>query len=157
MKHAMITFRLHRKGVVLVAVGAVLLGVLLFAAGYLTARRTAAPPVPTPVPKPAAAPAPKKEKPDKQESAAKPHIEDEAFTLRVGAFADEADAKAFVQEMTARGHPSVVVPWTAQSGIVLHTVTTGRYDGRDEAASAAGELKRKEGISSAVVPAPKGS
>lgn len=153
MKHSMITLRLHRKGVVLVAVGAVLLGVLLFAAGYLTAQRVAAPPVP----KPAAAPAPKKEKPDKQESAAKPHIEDEAFTLRVGAFADEADAKAFVQEMTARGHPSVVVPWTSRSGFVLHTVTTGRYNGRDEAASAAGELKRKEGISSAVVPAPKGS
>ena len=56
MKHQMITFRLHRKGVILIAIGAVLLGVLLFAAGYLTALRT-----------------------ERKESAAKPHIEDKAF------------------------------------------------------------------------------
>jgi hypothetical protein len=52
----MITFRLHRKGVILIALGAVLLGFLLFAAGYLAALRM-----------------------ERKESAAKPHIEDEAF------------------------------------------------------------------------------
>ena len=145
----MVTFRLHRKGVAMVAVGAVLQGALLFAAGYLAGTRHSPPPVPKP--------APQEQKPAKQESAAKPHIEDEAFTLRVGAFADEADAKAFVQEMTALGRQATVVPWTSRSGFILHTVTTGQYKGRDEAASAAAELKRKEGISSAVVPVPKGS
>lgn len=148
MKHSMLTFRLHRKGVALVAIGAILQGALMFAAGYLAGSRHA-PPVPKP--------APKEQKPVKQESAEKPHIVDEAFTLRVGAFADEADAKAFVQEMTARGRQATVAPWTSRSGVVLHTVTVGQYNGRDEAASAAEELKRKEGISSAVVPVPKGS
>lgn len=144
----MFTFRLHRKGVALVAVGAVLQGALLFTAGYLAGSRHA----PAAVPRPAV---PKAEKPAKQESVEKPHIEDEAYTLRVGAFADEADAKAFVQEMAARGRQATVVPWTSRGGFVLHTVTTGNYGGRDEAASAAAELKRKEGISSAVVSAPR--
>lgn len=154
MKHAMITFRLHRKGVVLVSIGAVLLGALLFAAGYLTARRA-----PALNRKEIAAPAPKQEKaekPEKQESAATPHIEDEAFTLRVGAFADEADAKAMVQELAAHGHKSTVAP-VAQKGIVLHMVLLGRYAGRDAAAEAAAELKRKDGIASAVVPAARGN
>ena len=148
MKHSMITWRLHRKGVVLISVGAVLMGFLMFAAGYLTALRRSIPPAPQAI----TAPAPKKEQTEKQESAEKPHIEDEAFTLRVGAFADEADAKAFVQEMTARGHKPVVAP-VAQNGIVLLMVLIGRYAGRDAAASAAAELKRKERILSAVVPA----
>ena len=140
----MVTFRLHRKGVAMVAVGAVLQGALLFAAGYLAGTRHSPPPVPKP--------APQEQKPAKQESAAKPHIEDEAFTLRVGAFADEAEAKAFVQELTARGHKPVVAA-VAQNGVVLHMVLIGRYMGRDAAAEAAAELTRKEGIFSAVVPA----
>ena len=154
MKHAMITFRLHRKGVVLVSIGAVLLGALLFAAGYLTARRA-----PVLNRKEIAAPAPEKkrsEKTAKQESAATPHIEDEAFTLRVGAFADEADAKAYMQELAAHGHKTVVTP-VARKGIVLHMVLLGRYAGRDAAAEAAAELKRKDGIASAVVPAARGN
>ena len=151
MKHKMVTFRLHRKGVALVSIGAVLVGFLLFAAGYLTALRRPIPPNP-----PAAAPVPKIEKPEKQESAARPHIEDEAFTLRVGAFADEAEAKAFVEEMTARGHKPAVAAM-ARNGVVLHMVLIGRYAGRDAAAAAAAELKRKEGIFSAVVPAARGN
>lgn len=149
MKHSMFTFRLHRKGIAMVAVGAVLQGALLFAAGYLAGSRH----VPPPVSKPTV----EKKKPAKQESAAQPHIEDEAFTLRLGAFEDEAEAKAFVQEMAALGRQATVVPWTSRSGLILHTVTTGQYKGRDAAASAAAELKQKEGISSAVVPVPKGS
>lgn len=151
MKHSMVTFRLHRKGVVLVSIGAVLMGFLLFAAGYLTAQRRPLPQVTAP-----AVPAPKIEKTEKQESAAKPHIEDEAFTLRVGAFADEADAKTFVQEMAARGHKPAVAA-VARNGLVLHLVLLGRYSGRDEAARAAAELKRKEGIAAAVVPAAPGN
>ena len=141
----MVTFRLHRKGTVLVSIGAVLMGFLMFAAGYLTALRRPIPSVPQAV-------AQKKDAPEKQESAAKPHIEDEAYTLRVGAFAEETDAKAFVKELTARGLKPTVAT-VAEKGIVLHTVLIGRYMGRDAAAEAAAELKRKEGIFSAVVPA----
>jgi len=41
----------------------------------------------------------------------------------------------------------------AQNGVMLHMVLIGRYLGRDAAAEAAAELKRKEGIFSAVIPA----
>jgi len=150
MKHKMITFRLHRKGVVLLSIGAVLMGTLLFATGYLTAQRRSLPQAALPsVP---ASEKEKPEKPEKQESAATPHIEDEAFTLRVGAFADEAEAKACVQELAVRGHKASVAT-VARNGIVLHLVLLGSYAGRDAAAEAAAELKRKEGIASAVVPA----
>lgn len=36
MTHTMVTFQLHRNGVVLVALGALLLGILLFMAGCFT-------------------------------------------------------------------------------------------------------------------------
>jgi len=170
VKHTLVTFRLHRKGVILVAVGAVLVGVLLFAAGYLTALRrssaiaspqTAAAAVAPPrlsVRRPSAlprlaVPVAGQGQDEKKESSETPHISDEVFALRVGTFADEADAKAFVQELTARGHQPVVVPVTTQTGVVLQTVLIGRYSSRDEASSAAAELSEKEELSSAVVPA----
>jgi hypothetical protein len=37
--HTMVTFQLHRKGVVLVALGALLLGILLFMAGCIAGMR----------------------------------------------------------------------------------------------------------------------
>lgn len=154
MKHTMVTFRLHRKGVILVALGAGLVGVLLFAAGYLTALRRSR--GIDAAPKPMITAADKEEKDKKvakKESPETPHISDEVFALRVGTFADEADAKAFVQELTARGHQPVVVPVTTQNGVVLKTVLIGRFASRDEASSAAAELREKEELSSAVVPA----
>lgn len=39
MAHTMITFQLHRNGVVLIALGALLLGVLLFMAGCIAGLR----------------------------------------------------------------------------------------------------------------------
>lgn len=39
MTHTMVTFRLHRTGVVLIVLGALLLGVLLFTAGCLAGLR----------------------------------------------------------------------------------------------------------------------
>lgn len=39
MTHTMITFQLHRNGVVLIALGALLLGVLLFMAGCIAGLR----------------------------------------------------------------------------------------------------------------------
>lgn len=159
----MVTFRLHRKGVVLITIGAVLLGGLLFAVGYLTALRRSRG-IDTPqTPQTPQITAPGKDEKDKKddkdkkdakkESPDTPHISDEVFALRVGAFADEADAKAFVEALTARGHQPVVVPVTTQNGVVLHTVQIGSYANRDEAAAAAEELKEKEELDSAVVPA----
>ncbi|HYN22688.1 MAG TPA: SPOR domain-containing protein [Thermoanaerobaculia bacterium] len=160
MKHTMVTFRLHRKGVILVAVGAVLVGVLLFAAGYLTALRRSRGVDAARAPQITASNKAEKDRKDdkdkkdaKKESPETPHISDEVFALRVGAFADEAEAKAFVEALTARGHQPVVVPVTTQNGVVLQTVLIGRYSSRDEASSAAAELKEKEELSSAVVPA----
>jgi cell division septation protein DedD len=150
----MVTFRLHRKGVILVAVGAVLVGILLFAAGYLTALRRSRGIDAAQTPPITASGKDEKDKKDaKKESQETPHISDEVFALRVGAFADEADAQAFVQELTARGHQPVVAPVTTQNGVVLQTVLIGRYSSRDEASSAAAELKEKQELSSAVVPA----
>ncbi|HWM91302.1 MAG TPA: SPOR domain-containing protein [Thermoanaerobaculia bacterium] len=157
MKHTMVTFRLHRKGVVLVALGSVLLGTLLFMAGCLAGQLRAAkapilpslPSVPTTPAVPAIPPIAN----GKQQSEPKDHIEKEAFALRVGAFADEEAAKAYVQELTARGHQPSVVAETTQGGVLLHTVRIGRYADRGKASEAASELARKEGISSAVVPA----
>jgi hypothetical protein len=39
MTHTMVTFRLHRTGVILVALGAFLLGILLFMAGCIAGMR----------------------------------------------------------------------------------------------------------------------
>jgi cell division septation protein DedD len=160
VKHTLVTFRLHQKGVILVAVGAILFGALLFASGYLTAQRRSrgidtpqTPQITTPGKDEKDKKDDKDKKDAKKESPETPHISDEVFALRVGAFADEADAKAFVEELTARGHQPVVVPVTTQSGVVLQTVLIGRYASRDEASAAAAELKEKEELSSAVVPA----
>lgn len=147
MKHTMLTFRLHRNGVALVALGSVLLGGLLFGAGWLLGQRRAMKPSPPAVPSVPSLPK------EKQQSAAKDHIEGEAFALRVGTFADEEAAKAYVKELAARGHKPSVLAVTTQGGVVLHTVRIGRYASRDEASRAASELERKEGISSAVVSA----
>jgi cell division septation protein DedD len=166
VKHTLVTFRLHRRGVFLIAVGAVVMGALLFAAGYLTALRRGSEKdlkdtkdTKDTVRRPSLQSLqslrsfPESPAGEKKESPATPHIEDEAFTLRVGAFADETEAKALVQELTERGHKPTVVPVTTRSGVVLHTVRTGRYASREEAVRAAAELARKQGISSAVVAA----
>ena len=79
MKHTMLTFRLHRKGVALVAFGSVLLGGLLFGAGWLTGQRRAAkvPSVPSVPSVPLVSSAPK----EKQQSEPKDHLQGEAFAL----------------------------------------------------------------------------
>ena len=174
MQHTMVTFELHRKGVVLLALGAILLGTLLYMAGCLAGQRrgTAAalsgPSLPKrpSVPKLPAAPALKPPSvkapavplavpgiPAAPRAPAGPAVPAPpvTFALRAGAFADEADAKPVVQELAGRGLQVSLVPVTTSAGTVLHTVLIGRFASREEAAAAASELDRQEGISAVVV------
>ncbi len=146
MKHTIVTFRLHRRGVLLLVVGSVLLGILLFAAGCLAGMRRAGrtqaaapalanvPPVPAPKPKTPAEKSP-----------------EEAYVLRVGTFADEAEAKTFADELTAAGQKPAISLVPTSGGVMLHTVSVGPYPSRDAASEAASGLARK-GISAVVVP-----
>jgi hypothetical protein len=68
MTHTMVTFRLHRTGVILVALGAFLLGVLLFMAGCLAGLRIG-----------------------KQQTAGTSHLQDEAHSSSTSA-GDRTDA-----------------------------------------------------------------
>lgn len=146
MKHTIVTFRLHRRGVVLLAVGSVLLGALLFAAGCLAGMRRAGRMQPAAAPRVPAVAAPKPPEAPKEEKAA-----EEAFVLRVGSFADEAEAKAFADELTAAGQKPAISPMPTSGGLVLHTVSVGPYPSRDAASEAASGLAR-QGISAVVVP-----
>jgi cell division septation protein DedD len=75
----------------------------------------------------------------------------ETFTLRAGAFADEAEAKALAQELAGRGLQASVVAVPTSGGALLHTVVAGSYTSRQAAAAAAAELARRQGLSLAVV------
>jgi len=169
----MVTFRLHRKGVVLLALGAVLLGVLLYMAGCLVGQRrggAARLGRPAGLPK-VAAPAAALKRPALRAPAAPalpaaPAVPPvpaaslvpaapQAFALRAGAFTDEAEAKALVQDLASRGLQASLVPVPAGGGAVLQTVLLGRYASREEAAAALAELARREGISAVVVAAPR--
>lgn len=145
MKHTIVTFRLHRRGVILLAVGSVLLGALLFAAGCLAGMRragrmqAAVPALPAPP-----VPAPKPETPAEKSP-------EEAYALRVGTFADEAEAKTFADELAAAGQKPAILPVPTSGGVVLHTVSVGPYPSRDAASEAATGLARR-GISAVIVP-----
>jgi cell division septation protein DedD len=178
MQHTMVTFQLHRKGVVLLALGAVLLGTLLYMAGCLAGQRrgtVAASSLPSMPKRPSAPklpPAPALKPPSVKAPAVplaalgvpgvprNPAVRavpamPETFALRAGTFADEAEAKPVVEELTGRGLQASVVPVKTSAGTVLHTVMIGRFASREEAAAAAAELERQEGISTVVVAARK--
>jgi len=167
MKHTMVTFRLHKLGLLLVIAGAVLLGVLLFAAGYLSASVKAAalpnvtaaavPPLPLPLTKPAAAPAPDTAAPPAPATApatppSAPAPPAETFALRVGAFADEQAAKESVKALADRGFAATIVAVAAGGATVLYTVRIGSYPTRAAAAAVADKLSREHGIDAAVIP-----
>jgi hypothetical protein len=162
MKHTMITFRLHRSGVLLIAAGSFLVAILLFAAGYLAGGRgggrLSAPPlgsVPKPklasiIPRrgtPAAPPAAHANAP--APPAAAPQ---EMLALRVAMFVSEAEARTLLQELTARKIEGAIIP-VPTSTATLYTVQVGRYASRDEASSAAALLLRDQGLSGVIVPA----
>lgn len=163
MKHTMVTFRLHKTGVLLVIGGALLLGVLIFAAGYLAAARRgpALPKVPQ-LPAAAALPLPATAPPPSPSSAAVPPAAAaasspaapaaESFTLRVAAFATEQEAKASADGLAARGFQASVVPVPTGGATVLYTVRVGSYSTRAAAAAMADRLSKEHAIEAAVIP-----
>jgi cell division septation protein DedD len=145
----MVTFQLHRKGVVLLIVGCVLVGVLLFAGGYLAGMRrgsSAAPAVALP-------PMPKV--PAVQASAATaapaPPREPEHFAIRAGLFTSSEEATAYLQQLTARKLAASLAPMTTSSGATLYAVRIGDYPTRRAAATAADALHRDHGIDGVIV------
>ena len=155
MPHSMVTFRLHRRGLILLIVFAVIIAACLYAAGYLTAQwrqeRARRPPPKTPaaavknggrgaVPA-AGAPA----------RTAEPQT---SLTLRVSVHTSEEEAKAQVASLTAAGlKPSIVTMPATTSGVTLYSVSVGHYTTRSAASRAAGELQSQLGLSPVIVPA----
>jgi len=149
MPHTMVTFRLHRRGVILLILFGVVLAALIYVAGYLTAvysRRPAAAPTPV-VATPKAAPkaAPKK--------ASAPAETPQPLTLRVDVLTSEEDAKARVASLAALGLKPSIEQLPTSSGIMLFNVQVGRYENRASAAAALKELQSRFGISAVIVPA----
>jgi cell division septation protein DedD len=178
VKHTMFTFQLHRTGVVLVILGAFLLGILIFAGGYLAGMRRAAPvpalsltkpAVPKPavptVPKPALPPVARPALPSlalfgrqtpvaaadaagTAPAAAAP--EPDVFVLRAGLFTSNEEAAALVQQLAARKLTATVSKSKTMTGPVLYSVHVGRYATRREAAVALDALRRDSGIEGAI-------
>lgn len=152
MPHAMVTFRLHRRGVILLAIFCVVLAVLIYAAGYLTAvyRNQSRPRVASAkVQPPALAKVPAAPGPAPATPAPK-----EPLTLRVAVLTSEEEAAAQVASLTAMGLKPSVVRMPTTSGVTLHNVCVGRFETRSAANAAAGELQRRLGFLPVVIPAP---
>lgn len=169
----MVTMRLHRSGVILVIVFALLIAILIFAAGYLVGMsrgvkialakpavpKIATPKLPTaklPTAKLPTAKAPAAA--TTTDTAATPATETAppppTLAIRAGVFPVEEEAKALVQRLTASKLEATVLPVATESGPTLYIVLVGRYATRAEAAAAAAELGRRQGLDTAVVPLP---
>lgn len=157
MAHTMVTFRLHRRGVILLAVFCVILAALIFAAGYLTASYRAGLRVASPE---------LREKLAKKKAAALPPLATrkplpatrseprEALTLRVAVFTSEEDAKAQVASLAAQGLKPTILQMPTSAGVTLHNVCVGQFETRSAANAAAKELQRRLGYLPVVIPAP---
>ena len=149
-KHEMVTFRLHRGGVILAVILALVFAILIFAAGYLTAtarRRAVVPAAPA---KSAAKPAAAPQTPATASSAPAA----QALTIRAGAFATEEEAKALAGKLTAGKIESRIVPFETAEGTTLYLVLAGSYTTRPEALAAMSQIEQKEGVTGAVIPLP---
>jgi hypothetical protein len=153
MPHTMVTFRLHRSGVILLVVFCVVLAILIYVAGYLTAvysrpavaeRRTGF--------SPSKAPAP----PAKGRAEARPALSEpvESLTLRVSVVMSEDDAKAELARLTGLGLQPDIVQMPTSSGVTLYNLCVGRYGTRSAANAAAKELQSRLGFLPVIVPAP---
>jgi cell division septation protein DedD len=159
VKHTMVTFQLHRTGVVLLVIGSLLVGGLLFAGGYLAAMRRSPAPAPrvaVPVvpkvppvnaalmpgatPAAAATPAP-----------AAPAPPPEHYAIRAGLFTSNEEATAYLQQLTARKLTANIASMPTTSGPTLYAVRIGDYPTRRAAATAAEALQREHGINGAIV------
>lgn len=143
--HAMVTFRLHRSAVFLVAVLALVFALLIFVAGYFTAvLRTPSASAKRAVVVQAAASA----------KAVVPTAAATPVTIRAGTFSSEAEAKALVQRLAPSKLPTQIVPLTLDNGSVLNMVLVGNYPKRDDAARAAATLSEEYSLDTAVIPVP---
>lgn len=159
MPHTMVTFRLHRNGVILLALFCLVLAVLIYAAGYLTGvsrgSRVASgelrgksakdeAPLATPNAQPVAPAATPKSTPTPSES----------LTLRIAVLTSEEDAKAQIESLTAMGLKPSVVQMPTSSGVTLHNVVVGQFETRSAANAAAKDLQSRLGFLPVVIPAP---
>jgi cell division septation protein DedD len=157
VKHTMVTFQLHRTGVVLLVIGSLLVGGLLFAGGYLAGmRRSPAARVAMPVaPKappvnaalagaatPAATPPP---------APAAPAPPPEHYAIRAGLFTSNDEATAYLQQLTGRKLTATIASMPTTSGPTLYAVRIGDYPTRRAAATAAETLQREQGINGAII------
>ena len=155
MPHTMVTFRLHRFGVILLVVFTVVLAILIYVAGYLTAvytrpavaeRRTGFSPSKAQAP----APTPTKGRAEARPTFAEPT---EALTLRLSVLTSEEDAKAELARLAGLGLKPEIVQMPTTSGVTLYNVVIGRYETRSAANAAAGQLQSRLGFTPVIVPA----
>lgn len=168
MKHTMVTVQLHRKGVVLVAIGALFLSVLIFAGGYLAGMRRGSRPLGTDGAIPGAPsvalalPATPKSGPTTAAAVATspnavtakttvPTAEPEQLAVRAGLFTSNEEATAFAQQLTARKLNATVAASPTTSGAMLYSVYVGQYANRRAASAAVLALKRDLEIDGAIV------
>lgn len=169
-QHTMYTFKLHRWGVVLLALGALLVCVLLavggclvgeWRAGRAAAEAGAAGPDGTAGGAEAAvadgAPSDGAAPPAPAAAGAIDPNAPVSYTLRLGTFGSEEEAKALADQATARGYSATVQPAETSDGTPFFTVAVGSYGSRWEARGAAQELAEREsrrGWRPVVVPLP---
>lgn len=159
MPHTMVTFRLHRSGVILLIVFGIVLAVLIYAAGYMTASRVARSPAGVP-PRPnapvvVAPPTPKLPSARKSpQPGNEQRVTSEPLTLRIAVHTSEEDAQAQIATLTAQGLQPTILQASTTSGVTLHNVVVGRYETRAAAIAAAAQLQRRLGFMPVIVPAP---
>jgi hypothetical protein len=142
----MVTFQLHRNGVILIVILCLVVAALLVATGYLWHRASVEPAALGRPPAPAAAvtsnpPAPTAEG-------------GRRYTLRVGIERTEEDAKTAVKSLGAKKVAATITPVETSTGDVIYEIHTGSYADRSAAAKAAAELQDELHLTAAVVPAP---
>lgn len=155
MPHTMVTFRLHRSGVILLLVFGVILAVLIYFAGYLTAtyrqKSVARDPLPVASKEQAKTPPTADRQPP---TAPAPSAPGESLTLRVSVHTSAEDAQAQVASLAAMGLKPTVIQMPTTSGVTLHNVCVGQFESRSAANAAAEELQSRLGFLPVVVPAP---
>lgn len=164
MPHTMYTIRLHLWGVVLVVLGALLVGVLLAVSGCLVGewRAGRADAAAGGAEEAAGTPGGIASTDDPGAAGAGPASPGApalpvSYTLRLGSFGSQEEAQAFADQVTARGYPAAVVPDETSRGTPFFHVTVGSYATRWEARGAARELQEREarrGWRAVVTPAP---
>ena len=154
-RHTIFTFQLHRKGVVLIVLGCIVIAVLLTLAGYFAgvAHATAAQTKETPAtaaagPAPAVAAPPGVAPPP---AAARPP---EEFAIRLGQATSEEEAKALQAELKVREIDTTIVTLPTESGVPIFSLLAGRYPSRAAAAEDATKLEDRKGVAAVIVPAP---